>query len=381
MKVLSIAKKIILRSLRDVNTMLIMCAMPLVIIFILGMVFNSLIGNDSSIELDDMYITYTVIGERTQISDGIEDMMHDLLTENSTYEMTKDKDEQIKKLRAADITAFIQIDEDNKTVTLYKNSRVNTSSSILESALRSFTAKYNTIVEVAKVNPTALQAILSQDETGEYIQKIGLNKKYQPSAMDYYGVAITALFILYGFLTPLVEIIIDRKEGLTTRVLTTSVKPVEIFTGNVLGYVSVTSIRTAIVIVISTLAYGINWGAAPIFPILLLFALIVVMTSLGMMLGEIFKSLNTASSAGHLFIVMSGFFGGAYIALEDMGNIASIGKYLSLIWWTNTGISNQIYNNDYSNMITAFIIFGVLSVVFLGVSIVLMNKREAFSNE
>ena len=380
MKVLSIAKKIILRSLRDVNTMLIMCAMPLVIMFILGLAFDSMMGTDGNIELDDMNISYTIIGEEGQISEEISNLMDELLSDGSTYTMADDKQEEIDKLRAAKITAYVEIDEVNQQITLYKNNKVNTSSSIIETALRAFADRYNTIVEIAKVNPMALQSILSQTEQTEYITKVGLNDRYQPSAMDYYGVVMTILFILYGFLVPLSEVILDKTQGLTTRVSVTPVKPAEKFIGSVLGYVSVTTIRTTVVVVMSVILYDVNWGENPLYPFLLIFAFIVAGTSLGMFIGEVFKSESAAASAGHFFIVISAFFGGAYMALEDMGTIAEIGKYFSLIWWANTGITNQIYNNDYGNMITAFILFGALTIVFLGLSVIFMNRKEAYSN-
>ncbi|MEX1377428.1 MAG: ABC transporter permease [Eubacteriales bacterium] len=380
MKVLSIAKKIILRSLRDVNTMLIMCAMPLVIMFILGLAFDSMMGTDGNIELDDMYISYTIVGEKAQISEGIENMMDELLSDGSTYTNAENKQDELEKLKAANITAYIEIDENEQTIILYKNNKVDTSSSIVETALRSFAARYNTIVEIAKVNPMAVQSIMTQNESEEYITKVGLNSRYQPDAMDYYGVAMTILFILYGFLVPLSEVIADKISGLTSRVSVSPVKPAEKFIGSVLGYVSVTTIRTVIVIVMSVILYGVNWGETPIYPFLLIFAFIVVGTSMGMFLGEVFKSESAAESAAHFLIVVSAFFGGAYMALEDLGPIAEIGKYFSLIWWANTGITNQIYNNDYGNMISAFIIFGVLTIAFLGLSVIFMNRKEAYNN-
>lgn len=380
MKILSIAKTIILRSVRDINTMLIMCAMPLAIIFVLGLAFDSQVGGDGNITLEEMHITYTVIGERTELSNGIETMMDEVLEEGSTYTQVEDIDIQLEKLKSMSITAYIEIDEESSTVKLYKNNRVNTSSSILESALRSFAARYNTIVEIAKVNPMALQTVLSSDENNEYIEKIGLQEKYQPSAMDYYGVAMVALFILYNFLTPLEMVMMDRKEGMTTRISTTAVRPIQVFLGKVLGFVAVGCINTTIVIVVSKLLFGVNWGENPIYPFMLLFAMIVMMTSLGMLLGEIFKSSSAASAVGHLFIVISAFFGGAYLALEDMGSIANFGKYFSVIWWANTGIMNQIYNNEYTSMITAVIIYGLLSALFLGTGLVFMNRKEAYSN-
>jgi len=381
MKILSIAKKIILRSLRDVNTMLIMCAMPLVLIFVLGLAFDTQLGTDSGIDLEEMHITYNIVGEKGQISEGIESIMDEMLTDGSTYEEESDKEAQLEKLRAADITAHIEINESAGTITYYKNNRVNTSSSIMETALRSFTARYNTIYEIAQVNPVALQEIVSGDVSGDYISEIGLDEKYQPSAMDYYGVVMAALFVLYGFMTPLDEVITDKSDGMTARVATTPVKPAEIFTGKVMGYVTVASIRTGIVILISKLAYGVNWGDKPLYPLLLIFALIVVMTSLGMLLGEVFKSVGAAAAASHMFIAVSAFFGGAYMALEDMGSIAGVGKYFSVIWWTNSSITAQIYSNEYGNMITTFIIFGSLSILFLGIGILIMRRKKVFVNE
>ncbi|MBN2879923.1 MAG: ABC transporter permease [Clostridia bacterium] len=376
MKTLSIAKKIIFRSLRDVNTMLIMCAMPLVLIFVLGLAFDTQIGTDTRIDLDEMHITYSVVGEPGQISEGIEGMMDELLTEGSTYVEAEDKEEQIEKLRTTEITAYVEIDENTSTIVYYKNNKVNTSSSILETALRSFAARYNTIYEIAKVNPMALQGIVSDDVSGNYIEEIGLDEKYQPSAMDYYGVVMAALFVLYGFMTPLDEEITDKSAGMTARIATTAIKPTELFTGKVLGYVTVSSIRTGIVILISRIAYGVNWGDKPIYPLLVILALIVIMTSLGMLLGEFFKSVGAAAAASHMFIAVTAFFGGAYMALEDLGPIAEVGKYFSVIWWVNSSITAQIYSNDYSNMIKTFIIFGSLSILFFGISVLIMRRRR-----
>jgi len=380
MKILSIAKTIILRSLRDINTMLIMCAMPLAIIFVLGLAFDSQVGGDGNITLDEMHITYTLIGEKTELSNGIVELMDDLLEDGSTFTLVEDMDKQLEKIKTTEVTAHIEINEDNSTVTMHKNERVNTSSSIVESALRSYAARYNTIVEIAKVNPMAIQTVLERDTDTEYIEKIGLNEKYQPSAMDYYGVLMVALFILYNFSTPLDMVLTDRKEGLTKRISTTAARPIQVFVGKVVGFVAVGCINTTIVISVSKILFGVNWGDKPIYPFMLLFVMIVMMTSLGMLLGEIFKSSGAASTVGHLFIVVSAFFGGAYLSLEDMGSIAVFGKYFSVIWWANTGIMNQIYNNDYGSMMIAVTIFAALGVLFLGIGLIFMNRKEAYSN-
>ena len=382
MKILNIAKIIILRELRDVNIMLLMCAMPIAIIFILGLVFNSLIGSGSgSFSLDDMNITYAVIGEESQLSTELENLMDNMLSEGSTYIRNDDEQSQIELLKESKITAFILIDEVEQQITLYKNSMNNTSSSIIESAVRSFVAKYNIIVEIASVNPGAVGQMLSDDGQRQYIAKTGLQEKYQPSAMDYYGVSITALFVLYGFLSPLLSMINDRKDKLALRISVTSVNPAETFLGTVLGYVTVACIRLGIVITITKLLFHINWGENPLFPFLLLFAMITFVTSIGMVLGQIFKTEAAASPVAHSFIIASAFFGGAYVTLDNMGPLGVVGKFFSLIWWVNTGIMNQIYNNNYSYMKTAFVIFIAGTLLLLGISVLLMNRKEVYAND
>ncbi len=382
MKILNIAKVIILRELRDVNIMLIMCAMPIAIIFILGLVFNSFIGSgSSSFNLDDMSITYAVVGEQTQLSTELENLMDELLSEGSTYQRNDDAQSQIELLKESRLTAFIMIDEDTKQITLYKNSINNTSSSIVETAVRSFVAKYNLVMEIAAVNPMAIGQILSDDGQTQYIEKTGLKERYQPSAMDYYGVAIAALFVLYSFLSPLVSIINDRKDKLALRISVTSVKPAETFLGTVMGYVTVACIRLTIVVIATKLLFHVNWGDKPLLPFLLLFAMVTMVTSIGMVLGQIFKTEAAAAPVGHSFIIASAFFGGAYVTLDNMGPLGSIGKYFSVIWWTNKGIINQIYNNDYSDMKTAFIIFIAGTLLLLGISVLLMNRKEVYAND
>ena len=173
----------------------------------------------------------------------------------------------------------------------------------------------------------------------------------------------------------------DRKDKLALRISVTSVNPAETFLGTVLGYVTVACIRLGIVITITKLLFHINWGENPLFPFLLLFAMITFVTSIGMVLGQIFKTEAAASPVAHSFIIASAFFGGAYVTLDNMGPLGVVGKFFSLIWWVNTGIMNQIYNNNYSYMKTAFVIFIAGTLLLLGISVLLMNRKEVYAND
>ncbi len=99
------------------------------------------------------------------------------------------------------------------------------------------------------------------------------------------------------------------------------------------------------------------------------------MTSFGVFVGSVIKSENAADPLMHIFIVASGFFGGAYVQLSTMGSLGQVGKYFSVIWWANTGIQKFIYSEDASYMIYANIIFLSVALLLTIVNSIIFKRR------
>lgn len=381
MKILFIIQEELKRSFRNINVLLIMTLMPIILILILGLVFNGEMGS-RAILLEDIIIEYSIVGEPGVLSENVKNTMLEVFSDDSSeYYEAVDKDSALKRVENAEISCFLEINENNQEITIYKNSLDNMESSLIEGVLGTFVSRANAISEIIKVNPIILSELELNSNLGEYTVSKSLAKEKSPRAMDYYGIVEVTLFVLYGVMTPFYGVYFDRTSGIGDRILGTPIKKREYFLGKFFGSLCTTVIQMGIVIFVSTQVFGVNWGENPIWPFLLIFTQIIAITSIGISFGFSSKNENAATTIIHLTIAITGFFGGAYTTLAMMGSLGKIGKYFSLLWWNNTGIINYIFLNDKYNLSIAFLINLLLALVFFLIAMVRMNKTESFKNE
>lgn len=380
MRILSIAGKEIKQNIRNTSVMLIMTLMPIILILILGAAFNGSFSG-SSMTLGNLHIEYMVRGEAGGLTGGFEDVMGKLLEgENNSLTEVHDAQTALVKVKDADISSFIIIDETAEQIIIHKNSLYNLNASLVEGVIRTYAGRYNAIMEIINVNPAAMAGIQADRPTGDYIQQISVNQKEKPSAMDYYGITMVCVFVLYGIMTPSSSIISEKNNGTGSRIICSSTPKYQYFIGKVLGALGITVLQIGLVILFSSQVFGVNWGDQPLYPVMLIFSLVVMAISLGTGIGFIFKEEGPAMSMLHVFIVIMSFFGGAYLSLLHMGGLAEIGRYFSPIWWVNTGIFNQIYTGDMTAYWTSMTINLGIAVVFFVIAIWKMNQREGFVN-
>lgn len=117
----------------------------------------------------------------------------------------------------------------------------------MEGILNTFVQRYNVINEVLKVNPSTIQEIVEENKVN-YVTMESLDKNKQPRAIDYYGVTMTSLIILYAAMTAGFGMNSERVRRTGSRMLVSPVRKNEIFMGKVLGFLAVTIIEIAIVV-------------------------------------------------------------------------------------------------------------------------------------
>jgi ABC-2 type transport system permease protein len=380
MKIYEFVKKIILTGIRKPVVMLIMTLMPIALIFILGNAFDSMMGENASLELDNITIEYQIIGEEGTLTEGFETLMDELLSSDSTVEKIQDEDLALNKLQDNQITCFLIIDEDEQEITLYKNDLYDTEASLLEGVLSTYTKRFNVITGIAETNPMALANINTEDELPEYVESVGLTQEESPSAMDYYGVLMLMLFVLYGMLSSMQGVVDEKNKGLMKRVLTSPVKVWQMYISQIIGYTLMTFLTTIIVLVVNVTIFQIYLGEEPVYFMILILSEIIMSTAIGITLGYMVKNTSFANIIAQAFIIVMAFFGGAYVALEAMGPLAEIGKYMSVLWWNNTGIFNLIYGGSFTNYYAAIAINLGIAVLLFTVSYIYINKKEAGIN-
>lgn len=359
-KLIYMIKVTIIRSIRDVGTNLILIAMPLALIFILGTTFSnaSTIGNN----LADMTIHISA-EEDSNFANGLIEVLSGTLSDNSeivrsTFEESKDL------LQSNRITCFIEIDEENLSVKIYKNQIINFDASMIEGVVRTYTHRTNVLYMIALIDPEYLMTI--DNESTDITQRIGLNKAIALTAKDYYGVSMIILFVMYGTMTPVFEILSDRDKGLLNRVEVANVKPATVLLSKMIGYTLVSAIRVYAVVILGTLFTNIYWGATPWLPMFYILAFLTTLTAIGIAVGYSVKEVAAANSIINIFIVFSAFMGGSYMQIDNIPVLKDIAKYVSINWWANKGLMSSIFNNDNTILFQGLMMCGLVTLV-LGV--------------
>jgi len=281
-------------------------------------------------------------------------MNQDALGSDNDIVMAKDADAALEALADAKITCFVTVDEDEKTFTLYKNTLNNTEASVVEAMMATYVARYNAVMQIVKVNPMALAELDMEKPAGDYTAMVALGQENNIKSMDYYGIAMVVLFVMYGFLQSYSNVIEERKTGTGNRTLVSPLQKATFFAGKMGGQLLTLMIQLGAVALFSAVVFGVSW--------------------------LVFSTEGAGMTLGHIVIVLSAFFGGSYVPLSQLGDLGVIGKFFSVIWWVQTGIINYIYLGETATLFKAILVCLSVTAVMFAISIFKLGKTEGLAN-
>lgn len=363
MNIIKIMTKDIKHNLRNKRAMMMMVLFPIALMSILGMSLSG-VFEGTKINLNTK-VMYSNTGSGS-LEKAFEDFSGSLKDIGVKFVKTDSEEEGISSVKNTTYSAYIKIDENENKLVLYKNDRFNFSAGLIENALGSFIEKYNLYNEVGKVKPSALNEIISSKTNTELVKTVGLEKKREPRAKDYYAITMLTLIIMYSTLTASYAITNERVRKTYNRILMSPTKRQEYFIGKLLGSVLVTTIQIIIVILFSKYVLKAYLGDNLLVFSILVLSEIIMAVSLGQ--GAAFLMKNDAAVSGLLngivpFMVL---LGGGYFPLEQFeSNILIIIAKISPLKWINGALLKVIYSNDYSQVVPAVAINITVAVIFV----------------
>ncbi|HKT03772.1 MAG TPA: ABC transporter permease [Rugosimonospora sp.] len=136
---------------------------------------------------------------------------------------------------------------------------------------------------------------------------------------DYTAPSNLVLFVVITSLTSSAALIETRVRGITDRMFTFPVSRWAILSGELLGRFLVAAIQAAVVLVVATLAFGVDWGA-PSAVAALTGALCLFGAALGMLVGFAARTVGQAVSFGPPVGILLGMLGGCMWPLAIVGD-------------------------------------------------------------
>lgn len=374
MKILNIIIKEIKHNFRNKRSLAIMILFPIVLIVILGTAFSKVMSND--IKLGEIRALYTVQGEGN-VEKAFEDLKKGLKDYNVSFKETEDIEKAKESVKDSNYSCYILVNEDSKEIKIYKNDRYYLDASFVEGILNTFVQRYNVINEISEKNPRVLEEILKESDK-TFVKTETLNEKKEPRAVDYYGVTMTTLIVLYSSMTGAFAMRSEKNRKTEGRMMAAPVAKKEIFIGKTVGAVVVTILQILIVILFSKYILGVNWGDNIIILLLVIGSEIIMAVSLGIGVSFLTKTESAMNGILQLMIPVMVFLGGGYVPIEQFNSemLNSISNF-SPVRWVNSSILNIVFRDNYEKVLPTVAINITAAVIFLIIASMLFRREEA----
>lgn len=334
-----IAKRLLLSKFREKETYLVYLAFPLVLITILGYAFSS---NFSEMDFESDVLYH--FKHESEYTNNLKKMFKHI--DGVTFTQTKNPVKGEEQILNGEYQLLLVIDDNNIEL----------------------------IHDNALITKGIVESLLNYTDSSYIITK-GIKGHEPPSSLDFYGLTIMSMMIMYGAFISGFGIITERNNGTLNRITVAPVKRHEFFFGITLGSLVQILIQNIVIITIGHFVLGINYGTRPF-----AFGIIIISTSfmvvaLGFFLANTFKNERIVSSTINLSSQIFVFIGGGYFQLPDSGPIAYISRF-SPIYWINNGLLEAVHSTKSQFIVPGFLVPTVLGLIMFGLSQISIRRGE-----
>lgn len=370
-----IIKKEVVHSLRNKKNLILNIVFPLILMMILGMVFSQRFNKDLSYEGSSLAYYTTSEG---QLSKGLEKMIPQFEELGIQIEQLEDEKQGINRIEENINSCYLLIDEENNKVDLYKSKRENVVSSLVEGIVRTYIDRYNLVSKVYSINPSYANSMAQKNVRGDFVKTQSIDKKAQARSIDYYGISMLTLIILYSITSNgMTSMVREKDYGTLSRIIRLPISKFKIFMGITLGNLLVTIMQVLTLMICSNKLFGVNYGQDIGTVLLIIISQIVICIAIGISLGVLIKNHDLAKGLASIIIPILTFTGGGYYPIERIGSkvLENISRY-SPIKRINDSIFQVIYQKDYTSVIPTVVVTLSVALVILTITTIIFNRRE-----
>ncbi|MBN2535360.1 MAG: ABC transporter permease [Spirochaetales bacterium] len=371
MNSLRIAWKYIKQNLKRPIALSLLIVSPVFLILILGLALSG-VFSQGQVTID-MKIGY-YCEEKGNLYAGFKMFLQQLDDFKVTSEETESIHAGEEKTRQREYQAFIIIDEKQKSLELVLNNNSGVQAGIIEGILNGFLARFDFYNLVFRYKPEALESVITSKEA-DFITHSSLNASRQPRAIDYFGITILTMAILYGSFIGSFGVIKEKSLKTLNRIYTAPVTRVQFLLGICLGTIIILMLQLLILLLTEKYLLNIYFGENVPVVIALLFCESIFALSLGVGIAHLLDNINAVTGILNGFIPCLIFLGGGYMKLPDTG-LFKILSWFSPLSWVNKALYEIIYSTSHHYFFPALLFCLVPGIVLLGISTIKAVRRK-----
>ena len=154
-----------------------------------------------------------------------------------------------------------------------------------------------------------------------------------PSGLNQSSPGMMVMFAMFTMLGGAITLIQERQDGTLRRLLVMPISKLSVLAGKLSGVFITGLIQIITLIVAGALLFSVPWGQSPIALVLLILAFAFAITSLGMMMAAITRTMAQANSLNTVIVLVMASLGGAWWPLEIVPQwMQNIGRLFPTFW-------------------------------------------------
>jgi ABC-2 type transport system permease protein len=385
MRMISIAFKDLLITLKDKKAMAMIILMPLILIFVLGSALSSNFSAGEGIKKFDIALVDQDGGE---FAEEFKTFLKEENIQKFIGVQQLDYDEAEEKVKSGELPTMIVLPKGYSkavkegseiNIKIVQDPGSNFKNNIVESIVKSYTGVLSSITAASEsadsvfknynldgrmILPEVLKAIEANGDS--QLKESNLESSNQVvSSMQYYAAAMLVMYVLFVGMIGTTSIIQEREEKTLERLMGTTVSKASIVSGKLLGLFLIGVLDVSVLIAFTKYIYKADWGNSIPGVIVLSAATLLAACGLAMFIATIFKTSKAVDSVVPAGIMVLSFLGGSMFPIYAMPQTLQTVAKITPNNWALRGYINLMLNNGFSSIVTPTLVLTGIGTVLL----------------
>jgi ABC-2 type transport system permease protein len=192
--------------------------------------------------------------------------------------------------------------------------------------------------------------------------------------LAYMAPGMALLFLMYTVSYGGRSILAERSQGTLPRLLVSPTSTAQVLGGKVLGIFLTGVAQVGILILASTLFFGVQWGDAAGLVALILAAAFGA-TGWGMLITALARTPAQVGSIGSAIMLIFGILGGSFVNLEQMPSFVRTVSKITPNAWGLDGFTTLALGGRLTNLLEPITALLIMGLVLFGAAVLLFNRN------
>lgn len=293
-------------------------------------------------------------------------------------------------------TAFDQnyVEPEPVQIEVYANPARPTSAGVVEAIVDEFvsrleerrTSSMTSIMELMssgllspqEAESKARQLLENADQNAPTIITVKTDREgaaaVQFDILAYMAPGMALMFLMYTVSHGGRSILAERSQGTLPRLLVSPTSTSQVLGGKVLGIFFTGVAQVGILILASSVFFGVNWGD-PAGLVLLILAAVFAAAGWGMLITAFSRSPAQVANIGSALMLTFGIVGGSFINLEQMPPLIRTLSKITPNAWGLDGFTTLALGGTLQNLVEPISALLIMGAILFGIAVVLFSRK------